>query len=276
MTDPKKRSPARRANDLDGREWTRHSISIWSDLQRTPQEAALQHPALFPAALAHRLIVSFSRSDARRVLDPFAGSGSTLVAACETGGEAAGFELNPEYRELAERRLREAGYPEEQWRLYGEPAEQIPERLPAESVDLCITSPPYWNILARRRSADQREVRDYTFQPGDLARIDDYAEFLERLAMVFDGVFRVMKPSGYCIINVMDLRKGNRFFPFHADLAGRLCSRGSCSWVLDDLLIWDRRSDYNSLRPLGYPAVFRINKVHEYLLIFQRPPTTSA
>ena len=38
-----------------------------------------------------------------------------------------------------------------------------------------------------------------------------------------------------------------------------------------DLIVWDRRWDYNFLRPLGYPAVFRINKIHEYILIFQKP-----
>ena len=42
-------------------------------------------------------------------------------------------------------------------------------------------------------------------------------------------------------------------------------------FLFDDIIIWDRRRDYNNLRPLGYPSVFRINKVHEYILIFQKP-----
>ncbi len=36
-------------------------------------------------------------------------------------------------------------------------------------------------------------------------------------------------------------------------------------------IIWDRRTEYNSLRPLGYPSRSRVNKVHEYALIFQKP-----
>jgi hypothetical protein len=70
----------------------------------------------------------------------------------------------------------------------------------------------------------------------------------------------------------MDLRKKDRFFPFHSDLAARLSDRERGGrWIFDDLIIWDRRADYNNLRPLGYPAVFRINKVHEFLLIMRRP-----
>jgi hypothetical protein len=41
-------------------------------------------------------------------------------------------------------------------------------------------------------------------------------------------------------------------------------------FTLDDIIIWDRRREYNNLRPLGYPTVFRVNKVHEFILIFQK------
>jgi hypothetical protein len=41
-------------------------------------------------------------------------------------------------------------------------------------------------------------------------------------------------------------------------------------FTLDDIIIWDRRQEYNNLRPLGYPSVFRVNKVHEFILIFQK------
>ena len=41
-------------------------------------------------------------------------------------------------------------------------------------------------------------------------------------------------------------------------------------FTLDDIIIWDRRQEYNNLRPLGYPNVFRVNKVHEFILIFQK------
>jgi len=42
-------------------------------------------------------------------------------------------------------------------------------------------------------------------------------------------------------------------------------------FIYDDIIIWDRRHEYNNMRPLGYPAVFRVNKAHEFILIFQKP-----
>ncbi len=276
--------PVRRANDLDGAEWTRSSISVWSDLRKTAEETALKHPAMFPQALVERVIRAFTRQSGRVVLDSFAGSGSTLLAARAQGREGIGFEVSPEYVALARRRLGDpdgdAGphgeYGGEGWRIYPCSAGHIPDRLPADSVDLCVTSPPYWDILARRRTADMRAVRDYAGaeeEAGDLSRVADYAEFVEQLGRVFDGIHTVLKPGAYCVVNVMDLRKKSRFYPLHSDLASRLSDpeRGG-RFLYDDLIIWDRRADYNSLRPLGYPAVFRINKVHEFLLIFRKEP----
>ena len=47
----------RRANALDGKTWTRYSISVWSDIKKTAEENALKHPAMFPIALAQRVCV---------------------------------------------------------------------------------------------------------------------------------------------------------------------------------------------------------------------------
>ena len=66
----------------------------------------------------------------------------------------------------------------------------------------------------------------------------------------------------------MDLRKKNRFYPYHIDISHLMEDIG---FIFDDTIIWDRAQEYNNLRPLGYPSVFRVNKVHEFILIFQKP-----
>ena len=65
----------------------------------------------------------------------------------------------------------------------------------------------------------------------------------------------------------MDLRKKDQFYPLHSDLATEMRRIG---YIYDDLIIWDRQPDYNNMRPLGYPCKFRINKVHEYIMIFTK------
>ncbi len=261
----------RRANDLDGRTWTRYSISIWSDIRKTPEEIALGHPAIFPQQLVTRLIECFTRSDEKVILDPFMGSGSTIVAADRLGKTGIGFETSAEYYNLAARRLynRELFQTSELTsQLYLADARRMLEFLKPESVDLVITSPPYWDVLSQKRTADYKETRDYGNAPGDLSQIADYNEFLKELSKVFEKVYQVLKPSKYCIIIVMDLRKKDKFYPFHSDIADFMQEIG---FIYDDIIIWDRRHEYNNMRPLGYPSVFRINKAHEYILIFKKP-----
>lgn len=75
---------------------------IWSDL---PGASTRHHPAPYPIELAARLIRMFSFVG-DTVLDPFLGSGSTGLAAWQTGRNSVGVEIDPGYLDLAERRFR--------------------------------------------------------------------------------------------------------------------------------------------------------------------------
>ncbi len=265
----------RRCNELDGKTWTRYSISIWSDIRKTAAEMGMGHPAAFPLQLAERCIEIFTAGPGEVVLDPFAGSGTTLIAASNLGRRGLGLELYPHYLPLFEERMRkearEGGErPGLKPQLIQGDARQLNRLLPVTAVDFVLTSPPYWDVLLARRSADRRERRFYGDDPADLGQSGDYGTFLKELQSVFGQVFQVLKPGRCCVVVVMDLRKKNLFYPLHMDLALALRETG---FLLDDIIIWDRRHEYSSLRPLGYPSVFRVNKVHEYLLIMQKPPS---
>ena len=255
--------------DLDGKTWLRYSISVWDDLAKNTEERSIKHPAMFPAALTDRLVEVFYRRQKGMVLDPFLGSGSTLCSAYRFGIPSVGFEIAPEFLELAKKRLDQipgdrSAYP----RLIAGDARSMEEYLPPESAGLCITSPPYWDILRQRRSADGKPLRYYGEDAADLGNIEDYQEFLDSLSAVFRQVYSCLFPGAYCVVIVMDIRKGPRFFPLHMDLTAVMQHLG---FSLDDIIIWDRRQEYNNLRPLGYPYVFRVNKIHEFIMIYQKP-----
>lgn len=72
------------------------------DLWRIPFETGGEHPAPFPLALASRAINS---THPGLVLDPFAGSGTTLRAAKDAGRPSIGIELSERYCEIAAKRL---------------------------------------------------------------------------------------------------------------------------------------------------------------------------
>jgi len=65
------------------------------------------HPAPFPQELPDRCIKLFSYLD-DTVLDPFVGSGTTIIAAMKNGRRSVGIDLSDEYYSLAERRIKEA------------------------------------------------------------------------------------------------------------------------------------------------------------------------
>jgi DNA modification methylase len=252
---PSRPRTSKRANNLDGATWTRNSISIWSDIRKTPDEAALHHPAIFPSALVTRLIQCFTTDEDTVVLDPFAGIGSTVVAAQALGKTGIGLEINPDYVAKAERRPATAelqtaadGYAPTGTRiLYNADARQLLDYVEPGSAHLVVTSPPYWDILLEDRTADNKEIRHYGDAQEDLGKIRDYHQFLGALAVIFERVYEALAPGKYCLVVVMDLRKKDRFYPYHSDVATFMQCIG---FIYDDLIIWDRRHEYNNMRPL--------------------------
>lgn len=261
----------RQANDLDGKTWLRYSISVWDDIRKNPEEMKLNHPAMFPSELPRRLIQMFTNEKQNVVLDPFLGTGSTLLAAKELDKNGIGLDISKEYIDLAAKRLNikhglfTRNVPQQ---LIHDDARNLLEYVDANTVDICITSPPYWDILTQRRSADNKKIKDYIEKQDNLGDIHEYEDFLEELKKIFKDVYFVLRPGSYCIVVVMDIRKKDAFYPFHADLARMMSEIG---FIFDDLIIWNRKYEYSNLRPLGYPCVFRVNKIHEYVLIFLKP-----
>lgn len=253
-------SESKKCNDLSGKEWLQNSFSIWRGLAKTSEEKALKHPASYPIVLCEKLIRTFAKVPCR-VLDPFNGIGSTTSAAETLNCEGIGIDLSSNFCEIARNRIKQV---EKIKIINGDSFEEL-KKLPRDYFDICITSPPYWDILNMKRTADMKIKANYSDNENDLGNISNYDLFLKRLADLFTEVKRTLKQGGYCIVNVMDIRKKSSFYPLHSDLATEMQKLG---FIFDDLIIWDRQADYNNMRPLGYPYKFRINKVHEYLLIF--------
>lgn len=250
----------KKCNDLTGKEWLQNSFSIWRGLTKTSEEKSIKHPASYPISLCEKIIQSFSKKN-YKVLDPFNGIGTTMVAAQKLGRYGIGVDLSAEYCKIAKSRLKK----DKKMEIITGDSENILKRIKNGYVDLCITSPPYWDILNMNRTVDNKAKKNYSNYSNDLGNIDDYDVFIASLMLVFKEVYRTLKVGGYCIINVMDIRKKSKFYSLHIDIAIAMQKIG---YILDDIIIWDRQQDYNNMKPLGYPYKFRINKVHEYLLVF--------
>jgi len=89
-------------NTISPEAFMRETLSVWE----IPAESAKRvgHPAPFPVELPRRLIELYTfRGDL--VLDPFCGSGAACVAARDLDRHYMGYDINPEYVDLARRRL---------------------------------------------------------------------------------------------------------------------------------------------------------------------------
>lgn len=93
-------------NTISRDEFLEFTKSVWS----FPAQRATKvgHPAPFPLELPRRLIQLYTFGD-DVVLDPFCGSGSTCLAAKLAGRKYIGYDIKPEYVELAEKRLETGG-----------------------------------------------------------------------------------------------------------------------------------------------------------------------
>ena len=263
-----------RANELCGKDWLSNSISVWDDIRKSAEERKLKHPAMFPAELAKRLIESFTNDNQDTILDPFAGVGSTLIAAKQANKDAIGVELSPEFAAIAIERVKNVDQQlslfeniESKIDVFVGDSRNLQKYIEPNSVDMVITSPPYWDILLEKRPLFPKENANYGNTKEDLGKINDYQVFLDELQIVFEQVYQVMKIDSYCCIVLRDLYKGKDFYPFHIDTCKFMEDIG---FTLISMFIWDRRLDYNYRTTLGYPKTFYINTIHEFILIFRK------
>jgi adenine-specific DNA-methyltransferase len=87
------------------------------------------HPAQFPVGLAERLVLALT-SPGDLVVDPFMGSGTTLVAAAMHGRRAAGCDAEPRYVGIALRRLEDLAAGRLRTRPMGKPVQDFPDYRP--------------------------------------------------------------------------------------------------------------------------------------------------
>jgi DNA modification methylase len=271
---------ASRLNCLTPKEWIKNQLGVWQFYYegRDIRDKEL-HPATFPISLAVKVIRLFTH-EGQLVLDPFAGSGTTLVAAQDTGRNGAGFDLQEKYIDLSRQRLAQKNlFQDRQHVAVRDDARNIPEYLPPESVGLIFTSPPYANLLNRarrnksRRTADRRnkqfmKIEQYSQDNRDLGTLG-LQEYTGEMGKIFMRLLPLLKPKAHCVINVPDMWWEDQRITIHVSLIDELRRVG---YELRNIIIWDRTNIVNRIGIFGYPANYiTMGTTFEYLLDFWRP-----
>lgn len=266
----KRLSDNNQLNDLNGKEWVSFTKS-WFISNPPPRENGVTlHPAKFPETMVYEFVKFFTRHYEKDViLDPFCGTGSTMVAIDrinhDVGGnrQAIGIELNSEYANIARKRT-------SQLVLTGDASKYDVDTLPM--LDFIITSPPYWNILHKKsghinakRNAQGLDVV-YSDSKLDIGNIQDYGEFITTLVNAMTRFTGKLKSGKFCVIILSCTNKQGKFYPIPYDFAREFEDKSDLEWKGEK--IWCQ--DNKKLMPYGYPYSFVPNFTHHSCLVFRQ------
>jgi len=237
--------PSNKLNNLDPKSWLKFQKSWFIHNPPPRKKGVLVHPAKFPETMAQEFIEFFTK-EGGMVLDPMAGTGSTLVAALRAGRNSVGIELNPKYAKIAEQIVEEErkvlgnkGEGLKAQVINGDAAEIVEYGLPI--FDYVLTSPPYWDMLRtkgaetqkKRRSSEDLDVH-YSDDQNDLGNIEDYELFLGKLVDIYKGLKPYLREKAYLTIIVKNVKKGGKIYPLAWDIARELGK----TYTLKDEKIW--------------------------------------
>lgn len=268
-------SPKNILNELSGKEWIQETRSFFYQkglgLGHKDTKFELQHPAPFSFQDVGRLVKFFTK-EKEFVLDPFCGVASTLKACAILKRKGLGIELSEKWANLGIERLKEEVSDSSEQRVLIGDARNILKELKSKSVSYIVTSPPYWNILAKKTIPKKRKVRaraglqtKYSESNEDLGNISDYSEFLSQLQLCFRECYRILENKRYATIIISDFRHKSRYIPFHSHVADILNNVG---FTLQGITILIQNS--KKLYPYGYPFVYVPNIHHQYAIIVRK------
>ncbi|MGD9772118.1 MAG: DNA methyltransferase [Parabacteroides sp.] len=242
------------------------------------------HPAVFPISMAKRIIEQFTHRG-ELVLDPFLGSGTTLVAAQDLSRNAIGFDLKQDYIDLSMSRIAIGGesFNEAKQIAICEDARNIANLLEPGTVKLIITSPPYANILNRERKNKSRrgdlrtneqygKVEQYSQDDRDLGTLGA-DEFEYAISEIFQSLAPVLSEKAHILINITDAWINGIRVPLHINIINAMKNAG---YEFRNTIIWDRRNLVNQIGIFGWPSSYiTMGTTFEYILDFTLPLSKS-
>lgn len=129
-------------------------------------------------------------------------------------------------------------------------AQTLLEEIPSDTIDCCVTSPPYWGKRV--------------YSGGGIGLEDDYREYVRNVAGVFDEVRRVLRPTGSLWLNIGDSYLSKRLLGIPWRVAFELTDRQG--WVLRNDVIW------NKVKGGLDNSTDKLRNVHEYIFHFVKNP----
>lgn len=248
---------------LTKEEWNEYTKTVW----QIANVSDPNHPAVFPEEIPSRLIKMFSFWG-ETILDPFAGTGTSGLAALKNGRNAICVDQNPRYVDQMTASFAAIDTCSTATAILGD-ARKL-EQVSDSSVGLIVTSPPYW------------DKADYGGNHSNLGSITGYTDFIRQITPAFLECRRVLMPGRKIAVVTANVNQytnhGLLTFPLATDYANVLRDLG---FLMISEVIWNKNGtggkwgSYGRQRPIfgsyPYPPNLLFKNVHEYILIFSKP-----
>lgn len=239
-------------------DFKRENTTVWSFPERGSWKThSSEYRGNFAPQVPRNLILNYSQKD-DLILDPFLGSGTTVIEAKLLDRQSIGIDINPEALKLAKSKLDFNGnYKYEPELILGD-VRNLHDII-SSSIDLIITHPPYFNII----DYSDGEIQE------DLSTINNLKIFLKEISKAAEELFRVLKEGAYCAVLIGDTRINSHYVPlsyYFLDIFLR------SNFILKEEIIKlqhnCRRNSYwqNKIRNYSFYLI-----KHEHLFVFRKP-----
>lgn len=266
-------------NDLTGKDWLLLTKSYWETEPTKLDKTAYAHPAPFMVKDIQKLVSMFTKGG-MTVLDPFVGSGTTLIACNGIGRNSIGIDLNEDYKSLFYSRLSEGQITVNTTMDYlvGNSLMVLED---IEEVDYIVTSPPYFNILKNAskgtrnnsgksfRMSAREGVEFYSNMEEDIGNIDEYDSFLASLLAILQKAFFKLKANKYATIIISDFTVNKKERSVQSDII-RIMTDIGFEFCGTTVLL----QPVKPLYPFGYPYAYKINHHHQNIITFRKMECT--
>jgi DNA modification methylase len=266
-------------NDLDPKKWREYDreglqfFSVWDTPERDPLGWTLESiHGNCPVEIPRQCIWRFSK-EGEVVLDPFVGSGTTLVACARLKRLGVGIEVNPNIAAIARKNLSMQtldtatnDWIKKQRLIIGDSRDLKSLGVQDESVDMCFSHPPYWNLV--EYGEEHGKTR------GDLSDTPTSEIFLAGMEKNFIEVSRVLKPKRhFCVLIGETFLPRGKVVPldyYLTDLALKIGFEFYSKAIKYTRLATSRINNINIMKYRSLRSNFLIT-IHDYVLIFRKP-----
>lgn len=200
------------------------------------------------------------------VLDPFLGSGTTLIECKRLGRNGIGIELQPEVVELAKTNISlETNSFNVRTEIINADSTKLNfkdelKKLNISSVQFLILHPPYWDIIK------------FSDNPNDLSNASSINNFLDLLGKVVDNTYNILDYNRYMALVIGDKYSKGEWIPLGFYCMQEVLKRG---YILKSIIVKnfeETKGKMNQKELWRYRALaggFYVFK-HEYIFLFKK------